>query len=803
MGSLVTQGALKPALLLVLMGCALAASAAPAPRRPVTPRVTVPKGVAAALKSAGVNRPELEAAWRKVPAPQREGLRFLLENMPEQDLKTLSAGFLLGNVSQAYEALAKAPWKASIPKDVFLNDVLPYACLNERRDVFREDLRAKCLPLIEGCKTATEAIRRLNEKLFPLVNVRYSTERKRPDQSPIETMESGKATCSGLSILLVDACRSVGIPARVAGTPLWTNMRGNHTWVEAWDGGWHFLGAAEPDPQGLDRGWFVGDASKAIKDQPEHAIYASSFRKTGLAFPLVWARDLDWVPAVNVTDRYTGKAPAADPAKTRLLVKVVDAKGKRVVAKVTVKGPGDLSLSGTSKPDTADMNDHLGFAVPKSDPPARFTVTAEYQGQTAAKEVSLGPGAETLVTLTVAPRAGSGASRAPAKLSPSQLPKLLHDRFGTDEAAKAAAEKALQSVPYTPALGRLAWGAYRASSAHAALRQEFDQKIVATADRRSPYLWRTVGTKPADGWALVIAMHGGGGAPKAVNDREWEGMFSSYYHDHPEAGGYVYLALRAPNDEWNGFYDDAICPLVERLIQQFVLFADVNPSRVYTLGASHGGYGAFVIGPKIPYRFAAIHASASAPTDGETLGENLRDVPFTYMVGVLDTAYGRADRCQKFAQKVEEWRKEYGGYPGRLELKENTGHFVPDRDKLAEMLKSEPRDAWPKQVVWTQSDTVLQRFYWLEAPKPAEGGHLEAKVEGNRITLKADKQSEVALWLDAKLVDLTKPVTVAVEGGPTQTLKLKPTLGTYCFGLERTADPNLAAPVRVVVPLTR
>ena len=54
---------------------------------------------------------------------------------------------------------------------------------------------------------------------------------------------------------------AVGIPARVAGTPMWTNMRGNHTWVEVWDGGWHFVGAAEPDPKGLDHTWFNGDAS--------------------------------------------------------------------------------------------------------------------------------------------------------------------------------------------------------------------------------------------------------------------------------------------------------------------------------------------------------------------------------------------------------------------------------------------------------------------------------------------------------------------------------------------------------------
>jgi len=326
--------------------------------------------------------------------------------------------------------------------------------------------------------------------------------------------------------------------------------------------------------------------------------------------------------------------------------------------------------------------------------------------------------------------------------------------------------------------------------------------MVTTPERTSPYLWRHVGTKPADGWGLVIAMHGGGGAPKPVNDREWNYMFTTYYREHPEAGGYVYLALRAPNDAWNGFYDDAICPLVERLIKQFVLFDDVNPDKVYTLGASHGGYGAFVIGPKIPYRFAAVHAAASAPTDGETKGENLRNLRFTYMVGALDTAYGRADRDQKFAINIEEWRKQYGGYSSEFSLMKDTGHLVPDHDKLADMLRY-TRSSQPKTVVWTQSDAVLHRFYWLEAPEPVNTGHIEATVDGNRITIKADKQTRVALWLDEGLVDLKKPVSIEVEGSGRhpQVVKLQPSLETYCRSLEETADPKLSAPVRVLVSL--
>ena len=127
--------------------------------------------------------------------------------------------------------------------------------------------------------------------------------------------------------------------------------------------------------------------------------------------------------------------------------------------------------------------------------------------------------------------------------------------------SRTAAEKKLMKMPVTDAARTAAWAAYKNAPAQQALRAEFDQKTVSTGDRTSPYLWRHVGEKPAGGWGLVIAMHGGGNAPKEVNDGEWKYMFSTYYKEHPEAGGYVYLALRAPNDTWNGFYDDSICPL--------------------------------------------------------------------------------------------------------------------------------------------------------------------------------------------------------------------------------------------------
>ena len=262
------------------------------------------KLVDSALKRAGDNAAELRQAIDKAPDDQKEGVRFLIAYMPERDLTSLSADFLLKNVRCAYRAWSRAPWKDRISKELFLNDVLPYASINERRDDWREDFYKRFQPLVAKAKTPAEAAVILNQKIFGMLKVRFSRKRPKADQSPYETIKASLASCTGLSVLLVDACRAVGVPARFAGTPLWTNKSGNHSWVEIWDGDWHYTGAAEPAGGRLDRAWFTGRAATAQKDHRLHAIYATSFKRTAVTFPLVWDRTVDYVYAVNVTARY-------------------------------------------------------------------------------------------------------------------------------------------------------------------------------------------------------------------------------------------------------------------------------------------------------------------------------------------------------------------------------------------------------------------------------------------------------------------------------------------------------------------
>ncbi len=252
----------------------------------------------------GARAQALIAALDGLPEELQASMRFLLTHMPAVDRRELPIDLLVENVRLAHEAMAAAPWRQDVPPEVFLNDVLPYANINERRERWRKDFRDRFAPLVANARTTSEAAVILNRSVFDVLGVRYSRDRPKPDQSPGESVEAGKASCTGLGVILVDACRAVGVPARLAGV-IWEDGSGNHTWVEIYDRGqWRFTGAAEPTGDQLDQGWFTSRAAQAPLDHPRHSIHAVSFRTTDRRYPLPWAEKFETVHAVNVTERY-------------------------------------------------------------------------------------------------------------------------------------------------------------------------------------------------------------------------------------------------------------------------------------------------------------------------------------------------------------------------------------------------------------------------------------------------------------------------------------------------------------------
>ena len=727
----------------------------------------------------------IAAAKAKHGEAGEKAAKFLTEHMPAKDKESLTAEFLATNLDLAFEARAEFPWGKSVPEEIFLNDVLPYAVFDETREPWRADFLAKARPLVKDAKTASEAAQALNREFFKIVNVHYNTGRKLPNQSPSESAKLGMATCTGLSIILVDACRAVGIPARAVGTPMWANDRGNHTWVEVWDGGWHFTGADEYDKNGLNRGWFVNDAAKARADEPKYAIYATSWKKEGLAFPMVWAPASQAVAAVNVTARYAKAAPAADVA--RLGIRLFDKKGgERVVAKVAVITNGKVLGEAETKAGTADLNDMPRFELkPGTTGWLRFTVGGESR-EVAFAAVEKG---EPTVDAT-----WDAAVAVPAELV------AVEAWLAVPAAERKADAPALQAALTQQVAARVAelLAADRAGLLAMERKEEMEKKSLKLGDKTLRWLEKTFGEAPADGRSLWISMHGGGGAPPQVNDQQWQNQIRLY---EPAEG--IYVAPRAPTDTWNLWHEGHIDPMFQRLIEDHVALRGVNPDKIYLMGYSAGGDGVWQLAPRMADRFAAAAMMAGHPNETQLLG--LRNLPFAIFMGGADAAHNRNKvAVAKSAEMAELEKQDPGGYVHLSRIYEGLPHWMNRKDaEGVPWMAKFTRNPWPKKIVWLQDDITHDRFYWLKIPDKAAakaGQKIVATVDGQTIRLEGDVPAKMELRLSDRLLDLDQEVKVIVNGKDATAAKVVRNAAAIRQSLDERLDLPAAASAVLVLP---
>ena len=329
---------------------------------------------------------ELRKLVAETPEAEQRDMAFLITNMPEHDREAIDLELLKENVAYANIARNKYQWAKELPEDVYLCDVLPYAVVDEVRDSWRKDMYELFSPAVDTCKTMYDAICAVNANIPALTGVHYNTKREKTNQSPSESIRQGMASCTGLSILLVDAYRAVGIPARFAGTASWHDNRGNHSWTEVWlDGEWRVTEYYFPSQ--LDPLWFMADASKANAEDRTYAIYATRFAGGDDWFPMVWAGEEEaatidelpkWVGAENVTKHYQDLAYEQYTrhleAGTHTFIKIAGYKqaGKkehsddRVAKGVDVFWGTEQMGGGLTAGPLRDMNDMFSVLVEKN-----------------------------------------------------------------------------------------------------------------------------------------------------------------------------------------------------------------------------------------------------------------------------------------------------------------------------------------------------------------------------------------------------------------------------------------------------
>ena len=199
-----------------------------------------------------------------------------------------------------------------------------------------------------------------------------------------------------------------------------------------------------------------------------------------------------------------------------------------------------------------------------------------------------------------------------------------------------------------------------------------------------------------------------------------------------------------------------------RLIEDLIVFEDVDPNHVYIMGYSAGGDGVYQLAPRMADQLAAAAMMAGHPNNASPLG--LRNIGFTIHVGALDAAYNRNQVAADWKEKLDKLQEaDPEGYPHLVKLHEGKSHWMDHEDAEAiDWLSHFTRNPFPNQVVWKQSDVTHRRFYWLavDAKNEIAGTEVKAHRGGQEIDLDTSGVKQLFVRLNDQMVDMDQPVTI-------------------------------------------
>ena len=193
---------------------------------------------------------------------------------------------------------------------------------------------------------------------------------------------------------------------------------------------------------------------------------------------------------------------------------------------------------------------------------------------------------------------------------------------------------------------------------------------------------------------------------------------------------------------------------------------NIDTNQIYLAGHSMGGGGTWSIGTHYADIFAAISpmAGMASESKGSIPIANLKNTPVWFYHSIDDPRVP-VEPDRQTAKLLKEYKEKYGPYEYIYKEYTDIGHGLP-KEGLASIWKwmfSKKRSPYPKLVIWEPSRPYKKIFYWLKADEPNYGQRLEAKIEGNKISITSTVPA-LTIFLNEKLVDLSKPVIVERDG---------------------------------------
>ncbi|NQT41088.1 MAG: polyhydroxyalkanoate depolymerase, partial [Planctomycetes bacterium] len=460
---------------------------------------------------------------------------------------------------------------------------------------------------------------------------------------------------------------------------------------------------------------------------------------------------------------------------------------------------GKVVFEGSAKGERFDANDHVTVSLSLGQ---EYQVAIRYRDRASEATIQVDK-RDTPFTFILAPPAEKSKARIDENASRAAVESLEKHLASEPAKRQPLGEEAFAAIPLTredaTRAEELLWQDHvrRIRDTRA---EEMKARELTDGDLKMPFYYKIFGDKPEGGRSMYISLHGGGGAPKRVNDGQWENQKRLY---QLEEG--VYVVPRAPTDTWNLWHQGHIDRLFGRLIENMIVFEDVDPNRVYIMGYSAGGDGVFQLAPRMADRWAGAAMMAGHPNETSPLG--LRNMAFTIHVGGRDAAYNRNKIAADWQQKLADLRKaDPEGYVHWVKIYADKGHWLDREDAAAiPWMAKVRRDPLPARIVWKQDDVTHARFYWLAVePNSTEArAEVTANRTGQKIDIQANGVQCLTIRLNDQLLNLDEPISITSDGKPlfrghaTRTIAvLAKTLGEY-------GDPKAVYSGELTVDLPR
>jgi dienelactone hydrolase len=315
--------------------------------------------------------------------------------------------------------------------------------------------------------------------------------------------------------------------------------------------------------------------------------------------------------------------------------------------------------------------------------------------------------------------------------------------------------------------------------------------------------------QPSHGYALVVCLHGAGFTGDVYLERWQARLGEDYFLACPTYPGAAWFTRRA---------EDLVLATIQHVRQRY----HIDPDRIFLTGMSNGGIGAWLIGMHHAPIFAGI-APMAGGLDQVLMPflANLRNTPVYMIHGakdqVMPVSLSRSISRELTALGYSHvYREHQGEHPMA------GGHYFPREElpALIAWLGRQRRDPLPPRVTLVREGSHFQPFSWvrLDATDPIavfsedlvdkrdqrimqrEYARLEAAIVApNRIEVKTDRVQRYSVFLNDRLVDPAKPVTIWTNGQLSYEGTVPLSLETLLRQARLRQDPRHLFPIQLAV----